>query len=147
MYLLSEITPSARQKKLGPKSTASLAMRFLTRYEFVSDVSPYCEEEHRGCQFLADTTLSISPGTRNSPQVGSDMMVAEIKSKSTARPTQKNILGGHSQGGGVTVGETRRLLADLPKDTFDTIVTVTIFGILTLPGSCKELLQILLPEG
>lgn len=57
-------------------------------------------------------------------------MVAELKNKAIACPKQKFVLGGHSQGGMVTVGAINRLAKEpgLPKDTVDRIVAVTMFG-------------------
>jgi Cutinase len=67
-------------------------------------------------------------------------MVAELKSKAAACPTQKYVLGGHSQGGMVTVGAIRRLVADkeLPKDVMSRIIAVTMFGSPACPAAVRD---------
>jgi len=88
----------------------------------------------------ADATFSAGKGTRSSPQIGIDLMVAELKNKAIACPKQKYILGGHSQGGGVTVGAIRRLPTEpgLPKDAISRIIAVTMFGSPKCPDLVKD---------
>lgn len=66
-------------------------------------------------------------------------MVAEFKKKSAACPKQKYILGGHSQGGMVTVGAFKILedATKVPKESFDRILAVTMFGSPPCPASVK----------
>jgi len=89
--------------------------------------------------FQADASFGGGAGVKSSPQIGIDMMVAEFKKKSAACPKQKYVLGGHSQGGMVTVGAFK-VLEDptkVPKEAFDRIVAVTMFGSPPCPASVK----------
>jgi surfactin synthase thioesterase subunit len=60
----------------------------------------------------------------NSMPVGVTDMLAELSKQSTACPNQKFALGGHSQGGMVTV----QVIPKIPKDILAKVVAVAMFG-------------------
>jgi hypothetical protein len=64
----------------------------------------------------------------NSASIGVRNMVNEIKTKSKGCPNQRYVLGGHSQGGMVTVSAIAKLAKELPKEAMNRIIAVTMFG-------------------
>jgi hypothetical protein len=82
-------------------------------------------------QYIAGITgfpVNYPASMGNSAQIGIQNMVNEIKTKSKACQSQKYVLGGHSQGGMVTVGAIAKLAKELPKEAMDRIIAVTMFG-------------------
>jgi len=67
-------------------------------------------------------------------------MVEEFKRKATACPQQKYIFGGHSQGGGVTVGAIKRLANEtgVAADAMQRLMAVTMFGSPPCPAMVKD---------
>jgi len=64
---------------------------------------------------------------------GAKDMSTHLRNAAKACPQQKYVLGGHSQGGYVTVQTITRL----PKDVTDKIIAVTMFGSPNCPASVK----------
>ena len=82
-------------------------------------------------QYIAGITgfpVNYPASTGNSASIGIKNMVNEIKTKSKACQSQRYVLGGHSQGGMVTVGAIAKLAKELPKEAMDRIIAVTMFG-------------------
>jgi hypothetical protein len=60
--------------------------------------------------------------------------IREISSKAKACPNMKFVMGGHSQGGVVTV----RTIAQMPKDLMDKVIAITMVGSPNCPASVKD---------
>jgi len=73
-------------------------------------------------------------------------MVNEIKTKSKACQNQRYVLGGHSQGGMVTVSAIAKLAKELPKEAMDRIIAVTMFGSPKCPQIVGKPMQVVLPQ-
>jgi hypothetical protein len=87
----------------------------------------------------ADGSFSGGGDTKSSPQVGTDVMTKEITTKAAACPKQKFIIGGHSQGGMVTVSALRGLAKD--PAILEKIIAVTMFGSPACPAQVKDRCQ------
>lgn len=61
-------------------------------------------------------------------------MLKQIETKAKACPSQKYVLGGHSQGGVVTV----RTVNKIPADLLPRIIAVTMVGSPECPASVKD---------
>jgi surfactin synthase thioesterase subunit len=70
----------------------------------------------------------------NSMPVGVQDMLAQLSKQSKACPSQKFVLGGHSQGGMVTV----QVIPKIPKDILSKVVAVTMFGSPPCPTEVKD---------
>jgi pimeloyl-ACP methyl ester carboxylesterase len=70
----------------------------------------------------------------NSMPVGVTDILAQLSKQSTACPNQKFVLGGHSQGGMVTVSA----IPKIPKDILAKVVAVTMFGSPACPADVKD---------
>jgi pimeloyl-ACP methyl ester carboxylesterase len=55
---------------------------------------------------------------------GTEDMLNHLSERAKACQTTKFVLGGHSQGGGVTV----RTIPQIPKDILSKVIAVTMFG-------------------
>jgi len=74
-----------------------------------------------------------SMGSLSNPNIGATEMIKQLMEKSRACPSQKYALGGHSQGGFVTVAT----ISKLPADILNKVVAVTIFGSSPCPASVQ----------
>ncbi|QDS68046.1 hypothetical protein FKW77_009712 [Venturia effusa] len=77
-------------------------------------------------------SFGASPCTSEDPGVAD--MLKQIETKAKACPDQKYVLGGHSQGGVVTV----RTINKIPADLLPRILAVTMVGSPECPASVKD---------
>lgn len=99
-----------------------------------------------GASFVANVTALI-PGSVGYPvpypadfslgtsaPKGVENMIKRLESQAKNCPDIKFVLGGHSQGGGVTVSA----IPKIPKEIIDKVIAVTMFGSPPCPASVQD---------